>query len=469
MAVQLTIPRSYAKHSFTSRQRKLLKLFWVVMLIAFSPYTPAGQVAPFVFLLGAIFVVNIRPMYHLKRYVQVFVLYCGAGLLYSLLYPRHFGVGSYFLFFITMSPYLILLFDFRPVVNESVLRRMGTITLLIVTFEAAYGIFQALHMFRLQRTFDRSAGDMVWGTLAPTFNWAYSGRMPIFAILISTLLLFALAASPRRLSLWHVGAFGTIALCWLLTSLMHSYIYFALAAVGAVFLSHRFSFAPYIKENAPRLRRKANYGVGLILLIIVLFVLIGPILLPENFGKIFFILKDAFDFGPHTKFIKNRVMYLTLFELPNDVGLQPLIGLGPGQFGSRAALMLSGEYLQRTPIPFIEPYANIFMQEYILSRLKIITSSIHFPTSSIIAWYGELGIAGVIFLGMVVWLGVQHFRTYRSDNFPRLNIAMLILIIYLLVMGFQNVYWEYTQAVFPALLGLKLCSDYLKVEHTKQR
>jgi hypothetical protein len=46
-----------------------------------------------------------------------------------------------------------------------------------------------------------------------------------------------------------------------------------------------------------------------------------------------------------------------------------------------------------------------------------------------------------------------------------MNLFMMTLMLYIVMLGFQNVYWEYTQAIFPAILGMKLSYDYLRKEN----
>jgi hypothetical protein len=43
----------------------------------------------------------------------------------------------------------------------------------------------------------------------------------------------------------------------------------------------------------------------------------------------------------------------------------------------------------------------------------------------------------------------------------------LILLFYLFFLGFQDNYWEYTQAIFPAFLVLKLGYCHLSLQNKK--
>lgn len=449
------------ERKLNKRETRFALLFVLTLLIAFSPSTPLGQVSALIFLLGMIFFVQVRPGYHIKKYLIIFALYSVIGFVFWLIYQQEFSFANYYLFFVTSSSFLILFFDFRPVISDLLLERLGQITLAFIFVESLVGIYQATVMFLRSGTFDGSVGDFVWGTLAPSFNTAYAGRSPSFVLLITTLLLFSLAAFRRRWTLGYIIAYGTVLLAWLLASLMHSFLFFGLAAVLALLTLVRFN----VKRVAPaaKTKRRISYG-GLVIFSAVIFLaILVPRILPGNTAKIDYALNEAFNLSPNAKFLKNRAIYSTIVKLPGDAVLQPLVGVGPGQYASRAALMATGEYLTR-PIPGLPNHTSSFTDSYIVPYLNVIRSSLHLPSSSWLAIYGELGLLGLILAILIIIKAILFFRRYRSRKFRMLNLMMLILIYYLIFMSFQNIYLEYTQAVFPAILSLKLCYDFLHNE-----
>jgi hypothetical protein len=445
------------------REIKFVLLFVFALLISFSPSTELGQVSALIFLLGTIFFVQVRPGYHIKKYLIIFLLYSAIGFVYWLIYQGDFSFINYYLFWVTGSAFLLLFYDFRSIISQILLERLGQITLVFIFLESLLGIYQATVVFLRTGTFDFSVGDFVWGTLAPSFNVAYAGRSPSFVLLITTLLLFTLATFRSRLSLKHIVAFGAILLAWLLSSLMHSYLYFGLAAGLALLTLTQANIKQTKRAEGTTRRRGISYGVLVIFAAIVFLLVLVPILLPSNTARIGIALGEAVQLSPDAKFLKNRAFYNTLFALPDDAPLQPIIGVGPGQYASRAALMATGQYLTR-PIPGLPQHISSFTNEYIVPYLRVIRSSLHLPSSSWIALYGEMGLLGMILVIMVMAKGILFFRRYRSKQFRMLNLMMLILIYYLFFMGFQNVYLEYTQAIFPAILTLKLCYDFVSVE-----
>lgn len=448
-------------HHTRIKENRFILLYILTLAISFSPYTQIGQISALFFFVGIIFFVGIRPVYHIKKIILIILLYLFAGLMYWVFLQNEFWFVSYFLFLATISSFLIFIFDFKPIANVSLIRKVGLITLVVIFLEAAYGIFQAIYIY-MQRG---AIGDMVWGTLGPTNNHQYIGRMPHFIILLSTLLIFTIGTSSLRVRYQHLVIVATVALCWILAKLMHSYVYFFLAAVIAVFLLiSRKKITEQNTTGKKSNRRRNTLGLGIVFLTIIIFAIAGSVALPGQFARIPEVISDAVDISPNSRYIKMKATYDTLFILPKDEWIQPLIGIGPGQYASRAALMVSGEYLERSSIPLIPNYVSTYAQRYIISRLGVIGSSLHLPTSSWIAWYGEMGLIGLLILTIVLIKGIRFFRSYSSPVFPRMSFFMLILLLYILFMGIQNVYWEYTQAIFPAVLGLKLSYDYLKKE-----
>lgn len=193
----------------------------------------------------------------------------------------------------------------------------------------------------------------------------------------------------------------------------------------------------------------------------------GMRLNPRLYSRIPTTVAGILDIGPDAKYRKLRAMYLTVVELPKSVWFQPLIGIGFGQYASRAALFATREY-GKIALPFPR-YAGTYTERIILPLLRVANSSTHFPTSSWMATYGEMGLVGLLVAVLVIVKGVLRFRRYRSVRFLRMNLCMVISLLYLALIGFQAVYWEYTQAIFPAVLTIKLCYDYLSKERSDLR
>jgi hypothetical protein len=466
--MNVTLPQVILPQVVLRKQNRFLQVYFIALLMAFSPSKAIGQIAPLVVLFGLIFYVQLRPKHHLVQYGVLAALYVGVGLFYQLL-MTDFWWPTYLLFLVTNSALLFLLYDYAPITTPDFIRRLGNWTLLVIFVQSVYGILQ--YMVGLQLIgYTPSLGDIVWGTLAPPVDSAYAGTGPFFVILISTLALAVLATTSRRLGFRTLFGLTVVVLCWTVASLVHSVVYFLLGAIFAVLWLRLLKF--FTNRRATRRKRKQGGIFAIVILVVILFGA-GTLVHPANYQNVTRILGLAGEFGPNASQHKLRVIYYTLVDVPKSVALQPLIGLGPGQYSSRAALMGTGEYLQRASIPFIEDHINPLTEFYIIPTLEFTRrtggSSLDSPASSWIAVYAETGVFGVLAVAAIYFMGIMRFGRYQSEQFPRMSFAMLTLATYVLLMGFQNVYWEYTQAIFPTFMVLKICYDYLRVEHRQLR
>ena len=456
--------------SLRCKQKKFVYLYSLALIIAFSPSKALGQFLPLIFFTGLIFWVGIRPNYHLKKLALLVIAYAVIGLFYWILLPE-FWFLNYFLFFVTISSVFLLILDFSLILSQTLLLRLGKITFAIIFLESLYGLVQAFYGYsRAGGRFDSDVGDIVWGTLAPPFNTqVYSGNSPFFIILISCLLMFVLAISAKKISILRFLAYILIFLCWLLASLLHSLLYFAVALIIAILVLAFSSIkVERMRNGYVSVKSRGTKGIAVLLFAMAFLFSLGFVIHPNNFARISRVLVSLTEIGPDAHYRKLRVIYFTLIEIPDTLPIQPLLGVGPGQYASRAALMASGQYLKRASLP-LPVYAGSFASEYILPFIGFGTSSNHFPSSSWIALYGEMGAVGLIIALFVFAKYFNRFRKYRSYLFPRMNLAMLTLLLYIGLMGLQNVYWEYTQAIFVPLLTLRLGYQYLKYERDLAR
>jgi len=187
------------------------------------------------------------------------------------------------------------------------------------------------------------------------------------------------------------------------------------------------------------------------------------ILFPKNLSNVPMYLERIVDISESSYSGKSRAAYYTLFTLPIENPLVPFIGLGPGQYASRASLIMTKEYL-RIGIP-LNAYISTATEHYILIIYRSLppgSGIINFPVSSWISIYGEIGFVGLLGVGYLIIKAIRAFRRLRSQEYQRMHWAMLSLVVYLFLLGYPDNYWEFTQAVFPALLLLKVCYLYLR-------
>lgn len=445
------------QHVRLNKQQRLFGwLYLLILLISFSPVDAVAQLLPPLVVLTLIFLVQVRPRHHLARYIVIGVFYVGVGTLYQVLFG-YFSWINYLLFALTTSSLLVTFYDFRSIADAKLLDKVADITFYFLLIQAAVGFAQVVAAFSASGTLDSATGDAVQGTLNLSLVPKADGSNQSYAILVSSMLLFMIGCRPRSTARW-IGI-GIIAFSWLLGSVMHSIIFLLVSLIVVVFLF--IFFGPRAVISAKVKRRV----LLLFLSALVLFVGFSVVVLPRNVASLERFVDITFDYGPKSDSQKTVATYNTLQLLPLDNPLFVIIGVGPGQYSSRASLIRSGEYLQAN-LP-ISSYVNEYAKKYILDlwiRLRdqpgYLRSSVLFPYYSWLTLYGELGILGVAGVLLLI------FRVYNGlwegifPEFPLLGVCMLILLLYIALLGFQDNYWEWTRAIFPGILLLKLAFSY---------
>jgi len=459
-----TFALASVQQPLSAKQRRFLRLYVASLVISFSPSKAAGAMVAWFFLAAMVLYVRHRSATHLSKYCLFLGLYTGVGILYWISYEG-FSFGNYYLFLITASSALILLYDLREFATPPVLLKMTASTSVILIVEAGYGILQGVVGFLVRGTLDGATGDFVRGTIELNLlSHAGTGSNQMYAILMSTLLLFVVAATPGRGVRRKRQPTAIAWLAWLQASVMHSIVYLAaatsMAGLGDTFLRVRNKLL-----GGQRGRWKTRLKLFGALAVTAGVVMLA---LPQNLATLPRHVRDTFLISESGVSEKAVATYNTIFRLSRDEPVQPFVGLGLGQYSSRAALIRSGEYLSaRVPIPV---YANEYTQAYILSLWESFSErhpgggSTYFPFYSWLSVYGELGILGVVAVTVLLAMTAWRILRRRSAVFRYLSLVTLILLIYVAMLGLQDNYWEWTQAIFPAFLILRLAIQYLERE-----
>ena len=443
------------------KQTRFVILYFVALGISFSPFKALGQVVALFFLAGLVFFVGVRPKQHIFKYTILLVGYASWGLLYYVLLPE-FSFINHFVFLVTISSVLIVFYDLRSIVDERLIIKISSVTFAFLVFEALYGIMQGVVTALRTGSFDIASGDHVRGTIEPSLRaTAGLGGNVIFAILISGLFVFVIATSRLRFSARRNVFYIIILISWLISSVLHTIIFMGGAVVLALFLVK----IPAKNRSMHKLR---NNLIAAILFVAIMV----PIVMPRNLRTLPAYLSFVFDIRQNAYSEKSRSTYYTLFELPQEVGWQPFIGVGPGQYSSRASLIRTGEYIRGTSVP-LPPYTST-ATEHIMTLWRNVLrrpghGSTYFPFYSWQSLYGEMGILGVLVVGLFAFKILGNLRKWGRGNFPGMNLSLMVLTLYLLLLGFQDNYWEFTQAVFPLFLVLALGYNYLRIQNTARR
>jgi hypothetical protein len=429
-------------------RRRFVRLYFLTLILCFLPSKLVGATAAYVFLAGMVAYVSPVPLAHVGRYGAFAIGYSALAFIYMLAY-RWFSVGSFYFFLVTCSAPLVLLCDFRGLVTPPVLRGMRRVTLWVLVLEALYGLAQGIVQIAARGTTDVATGDAIRGTVEPyLFSARGVGSNQIFALLVSSLVLFVIGTSERGRWKRTAPALGLILVVYVLASVMHSILFFGVAGCVAVGLS----------------RAKGRVGRGALLLVVALVGGLTCFFLPANLAMAPRMVRESLDIRPWSPSPKAFATYSTLWELPRREPWQPLVGLGPGQYSSRAALIRSGQYLSVDGIVpiYTTPYTDQFILPLAAPFFSGVRSgSTYFPFYSWLSLYGELGVPGVAAgVAALLWFVVK-LSGAGDRRFPLLSHSLTALALYVALLGFQDNYWEWTQAVLPAFVLLRAGSQYL--------
>jgi hypothetical protein len=443
----------------SNKQNRFVYLYVCVLIICFSPFKILGALVPFIFLGGIIFYVKHKSKKHIKRFLLFVVLYFSIGLIYLLIY-ENFSLSNYSLFLITSASFLIIIYNYQELVTEELIIKLAKVTTIIILLESSLGLLQAAIAFFITGSLDTSAGDFVTGTIELNlFRNSQTGSNQMFSILVSSLLLFLLMGN-KKWSIRMIFIIGISILSIVLASVMHSLIFLLFAILSTAIYSKIISVKKLFSTKS---WRKTFQLSGLLVFTGILV----SMLLPKNISNINYFAKQILDFNSQSTSPKIVATYVSINNLPKDEPLQPFIGIGLGQYTSRASLIRSGEYL--TNSRYIPHYKAYYLEKYILPLYRNFmevygSGSTYFPFYSWLSLYVETGLIGIVCAISLIMFISRKLIMSESQRFPFMHYGLVILLFYIALLGFQDNYWEWSQAIFPAVLILRLGWQYLLKE-----
>lgn len=330
-------------------------------------------------------------------------------------------------------------------------RMVGLVRWVLVA-EALLGLVQAVYGYRQTGTFDLANGDYVEGTIHPALEPELSFSNPMFATNMAFILIALLprALMRKRDAALVLGGGAVL----ILASVVHVLLFLATALVIA-----------YVVYR-PRIGRRP-VAVAAVLAIVGASWLAWS-LLRTNLGHVprFAQLMLA---GEYPRAV---VVERMMTEAPDEYSMMPVLGLGPGQFGSRAALIATGMYfggvvnprpLALVPTGMSEPFRRYALDQWLAASANPAFGSTHQPFFSWLSVYAEFGAVG--FGALVVLVVALVFRirgAVRADGDRIQATAVGAGVIFLFLLGLQENYWEIPQAILPGLMLLKtLYADLL--------
>ena len=410
----------------------------IALLLSWSPSNLLAYGAPFLML--GWYIVRTRSKTVVRNLILVGMLWL-AFILAHLPFIGDFAWVAALLTGLTYSAFIpILVIPTRFLVTDQLFPRIQRWAVGFVLLEGVWGITQALYGYAQAGTFDLANGDLVEGTIHPGLESETSFANPMFAANMAILLLVLLPTFITRRKYFVAIGIGAVSL--ILASVVHILLFLAVAGI-VVGLLYGTQF----------LRRWSGW---LFVMVALLAGLLATSLLSRNLNAISTFVSTTVRAETPRGVVVKRV-----FEtMPQEYPLMPLFGLGPGQFSSRAALIVTGQYFANTelplPVQMSEPMADYIWQDFLRARAVRYYGSTQQPAFSLLSFYTEMGaIAFLLLVLLIMLLLLRIRRRARTYSEQVLAMALSIGILFIAFLGIQENYWEVPQAIFPALLILK--------------
>ncbi len=423
------------------------KVYYIVVFISaaicWSPLKMLSYLIPFL-VIGVLFLFTKNNILLMRIFIWVFLWFIMMSI-YGLINPEFQFVNGFLAFITWAGMVVLLLLPMHGMQSPSLLRKIKKLAWAILFFESFWGIVQGIYGYMQTGSFDLANGDYVEGTIHPPLKpeLAYSNVM--FAINIVLLLLFLLPDVWRKKTLKIIIYILGI-LVFIMASVVHTILFLIIAFVVAALII-------WMKQ----LRLSRMIGISLIFGIILL---IANVLLPQNLhtAKIF-VLQILRGEEP-----KSVSVITALTEMPKEYWFMPVIGLGPGQYASRAGLISTGLYfgglknpreISYLPNKLTEIQEKYLLPLWIWHDSNPYWGSTQKPYFSWLAIYTEFGLLGLIGIIVVMLQLLQKVRRItKAYDFEKF--ALITAIIFIFLLGFQENNWEVPQAWFSGLLFLKI-------------
>jgi hypothetical protein len=428
----------------TLYQRAYYQAFIISLLICWSPIKILAYAAPFFALAWFIFIT--RSSVVLRNFLIWLFLFASIISLH-IIFNFNFVIFSALLSIFTYSSFsFIFAIPSHHLAGPELLGRMLGITQWVVLFEGSLGILQAIYGFTQNKSFDLGNGDFVQGTINLSFTSGLAFSNPMYAVNITFLLIGLFTFFVLEKKGFFPFALGCVAL--ILASVVHVLVFLFIAILLTLIV-----FRPVL------LKSTASLAVISFLLIFV--PVLSFFVLYSNVQSLSGIYEGTAR-GDSPRF---QITERTFSTIPTQFPLMPFVGLGPGQFSSRAALIGTGLYFggpnDPSPLPIPKGMSQALetnlLDLWLTAAANKYYGSTQQPFYSWLSVYTELGapaffVLSIIALRLVLKLK-SKVQTYQQEI---MAMAFSIGVIFLFLLGLQENYWEVPQAIFLGTMFLKV-------------
>lgn len=436
-------------------QRSYWHCFLAALVICWSPFNALAYALPPAIVGWLIYRGRSRAV--LRRSALAAFTFIAFLALHIVVEPR-FYLPSGILSFLTFGSLLLLVaIPAKALSSPRLLTRVRTACLWTLGLQGVVGLVQGLTA-ALASGFDGDSGDAVEGTIHLALQPERTFSNPMFAVNVLALLIF-LAPTLRGRSAppWQVIV-AAVALA--LASVMHVLIIGAGVIIGS---SALMGFSLFDR----RMRR-------VVLGVILLFLLVA-LAMPQNAS-----LVERYAYGmAEGRYPRAEVTLRAWGPLRHDYPAVPLVGVGPGQFSSRAALMATGRYFGGTtnyqPLPLLgggaaDPFREFVADLWLRSGSIAYYGSTHQPFYSWLTFAVEFGFVAFVAVAVALVLLVRRLQAVRRTGIdPMIAWVPCVLALLIFFLGAQENYWEIPQGIVVPMLLYKLSAAAVWVSAEQHR
>lgn len=303
-----------------------------------------------------------------------------------------------------------------------------------------------------------AAGDYFTGTFM-RFGFAHVAAIKISLVLIYVFVLWIDNKSLKRTSILVLIIVG-----WLLPSALYSII---LLLVSIFLYFTLYELIPRLKKL--RFKTSVLFAGALVTLGIFMFSAIqikNVKYISRSINTVINTLvkgDDSNDSSQKIHFFKTSIV-----DVPQKYPQSVVIGVGPGNYSSRSAWIVSGLYLDHQPF-YIPVTPSGVALEYSLPYYEDIVnkvrwgagSIIHQPFSSWISIYVELGIIGIV---LFIWLFrlISRRQIIPAQQLTSLSKGNTIALIYLILLMVVDNILEYPHIINQFLILVVMTNNVTK-------
>ena len=423
-------------------------------IICFGPSKMLPYTTPLLLILAILFNKNIYKEIYKNTILLLFIILFGC--VYYLILFKDFIVYNYLFSIITYSSFLpIFIINRKYLANKYLYIKVINFITIFVVIEASIGIIQYIYKI-VNDGWGVATGDSVEGTIDiyPAAGGGFNNPIFIISMIFLTSFLFAFKNYYKYhnsdIKILNIAiVLGTISI--ILGTVIHALLFFLISLITVKL----FSIRGKIKKKII----KVKYLI-VVLLIIIMTVNVSQYAMPHIALIKFYteyLIKD------YEKFPKSDITIKAFTSIPKEEPYMVVMGLGPGQFSSRASLILSGYYIggkDYSSRSQLGKKSNPIMEKYLLPLIINPKTSLEGSTSkpyySILSLFTELGIVGIFIFMFFLTIIFMRINKNKTIFHKKIKYMFLVQILFLLLLGIQENYWELTQAIYPGLLLMKL-------------